>query len=135
MTDSRIMNDTTNTKTDFPFVIEGEGILSTLNLTTEDIILMFEGGDWCEAYAGEDPAETKRKLVGTTKVVTQVATTTDGSLAFGLIGTRGNINACITYVPGGWRKITAAKFWEENGTLWMKGGIFDPPIRVDSSSA
>ena len=132
MTDTQTMNNPTNNKTDFPFVIEGEGILSTLNLTTADIIMMFEGGEWNEAYADEDPEETKRKLVGTTKVVTQVATTTDGSLAFGLVGTRGNILACITYVPGGWRKITAAKFWEEDGTLWMKGGIFDPPIEVNS---
>lgn len=135
MTETRTMNNTTNQQTDFPIVIEGESILSTLNLTTEDIILMFEGGDWCEAYASEDPADTARGLIfdGPNVVVTQVATTTDGSLAFAIVGTRANSKkwTYITYHPQGWRKVTAAGFFKDrSGKLWMAGGYYDPTIQV-----
>lgn len=136
MTESRTMNNTTtNQQTDFPFVIEGEGILSTLGLTEEDIEMMITAGDWNPEYASEDPADTARGLIfdGPNVVVTQVATTTDGSLALAIVGTRANRKnwACITYHPQGWRKVTATGFFKDrSGKLWMAGGYYDPTIQV-----
>ena len=135
MTDTQTMNNPTNNKSDFPFVIEGESILSTLGLTESDVANLISGGAWNEAYASEDPADTARGLIfdGPNVVVTQVATTTDGSLALAIAGTRANRKdwSFITYHPQGWRKVTAAGFFKDrSGKLWMAGGYYDPTIQV-----
>lgn len=136
MTDSRIMNsNTTTTQSVFPFIIEGEEITSTLGLTESDVANLISGGAWNPAYASEDPVETARGLIfdGPNVVVTQVATTKDGSLALAIVGTRANRKewACITYHPCGWRKVTAAGFYKDrSGKLWMAGGYYDPTIQV-----
>lgn len=136
MTDKPIMNDTTNTQPDYyPFIIEGESILETLNLTASEVADMITAGCWNEAYASEDPADTASGLIfdGPNVVVTQVATTTDGSLALAIVGTRANRKewACITYHPQGWRKVTCAGFYKDReGHLMMAGGYYDPTIQV-----
>ena len=135
MTETRTMNSTINPTLVFPFVIEGEGILSTLGLTEEDIEMMITAGDWNPEYASEDPADTARGLIfnGPNVVVTQVATTTDGSLALAICGTRANRKewACITYHPQGWRKVTAAGFYKDKSCkLWIAVGYYDRPIQV-----
>ena len=134
MKDSQTMNNTT-TQSVFPFIIEGEEITSTLGLTPDEVASMLTAGDWNPAYASEDPADTARGLNfdGPNVVVTQVATTTDGSLALAICGTRTNRKewACITYRPAGWRKVTAAGFYKDRSVkLWMAGGYYDRPIQV-----
>ena len=124
----------TYTSAQFPFAIERDCILKTLDLTAREVADMISAGTWNPAfYDQQECRDAAEKLDGQMVLVTQVARTEDAKLCLGIVGwDEDRIRAFITFDPCDWRRMMFPTFYKESdGSLWMRAEGFDH-IKVES---